>query len=335
MAWLRQLSPLIRTWRMIRHRCLTSTICAFHLGFGLDRAVGDETRLLELSRMADGLAIKREVSGIVRLAQGGDIWLVENRNWNRKFGLLEHMDLVRSCLGFVPAHLYSTLRSLLRLTYYFLSSHNIGTTLVWRVQEPIEGTIEGLSNKGLDVKEMGVNTNDESQYSVIEHLMKYRDGAAIIGPTGNVEYVGTHLMYCNGAAEKIQPDKGTRHTSAKRFSFDREETVVFVVSQDGPVSIYSDGYKITEMATNFGSRISAGLKKLVPEKAHHVDNYTHDVECENCGRNIRIEEVLVLGWRDHETVDCPCCQSPNIYSSMCWSLSARPIKFQLVGVEEQ
>ena len=35
MAELRQGSPLIRTWRMIRHRCLTSTICAFHLGFGL------------------------------------------------------------------------------------------------------------------------------------------------------------------------------------------------------------------------------------------------------------------------------------------------------------
>ena len=42
MAGLRHGSPLIRTWRMIRHRCLTSTICyllsaicAFHLGFGL------------------------------------------------------------------------------------------------------------------------------------------------------------------------------------------------------------------------------------------------------------------------------------------------------------
>ena len=30
-----QRSPLICTWRMIRHRCLPSTICAFHLGFGL------------------------------------------------------------------------------------------------------------------------------------------------------------------------------------------------------------------------------------------------------------------------------------------------------------
>ena len=27
--------PFIRTWWIIWHRCLTSTICAFHLGFGL------------------------------------------------------------------------------------------------------------------------------------------------------------------------------------------------------------------------------------------------------------------------------------------------------------
>ena len=301
----------------------------------LTRAIGDDLRLLELARMADGLAIKREVSGTVRLAQGADLWLVENRNWDRKFGLLEHMDLVQSCLGHMPGQLHSTLWSLLRLAYYFLSSRNIGTTLVWRVREPRERTVEGLSNKGLDVREMGLSTNNESEYSVIEHLLKYRDGAAIIGPTGNIEQVGTHLIYGDDAAEKIQPDGGTRHTSAKRFSFDHDETVVFVVSQDGPVSIYSDGYKVTEMATQLGSRVSAGLKKLVPDKAGDVDNHTIDKKCPNCGRRIRIQEVVVTGWKSHESVVCPCCQSLDLYSSMCWSLSAWPIKFTLDNLESQ
>ena len=240
---------------------------------------------------------------------------------------MEHMDLVQSCLGFMPSQLYSTVLPLLRLTYYFLSSRNIGTTLVWRVREPEERTIEGLSNRGLDVRELGLSTNGESEYSVIEHLLKYRDGAAIIGPTGNVESVGTHLIYGDDAAEKIQSDKGTRHTSAKRFSFEHDETVVFVVSQDGPVSIYSDGYKVTEMATNLGSRVSSGLKKLVPDKAGDVDNHSIDRACLNCGRCIRIQEVVVIGWKSHESINCPCCQSPNLYSSMCWSLSAWPIKF--------
>ena len=299
----------------------------------LTRAIGDDVRLLELARAADGLAIKREISGTVRLAQATDLWLVENRNWNRKFGLLEHMDLVQSCLGHMPGQLHSTLWSLLRLSYYFLSSRNIGTTLVWRIREPGERTVEGLSNKGLDIREMDLSTSNESEYSVIEHLLKYRDGAAVIGPTGNIEQVGTHLIYGDDAAEKIQPDGGTRHTSAKRFSFDHNETVVFVVSQDGPVSIYSDGYKVTEMATNLGHRVASGLKKMVPDKAGHVDNHTIDRICPNCRRHIRIQEVIVLGWKSHESIDCPCCQSVELYSSMCWSLSAWPIKFTLANSE--
>ncbi len=299
----------------------------------LTRAIGDDIRLLELAGMADGLAIKRDVSGTVRIAQGADLWLVENRNWNRKSGILEHMDLVQSCLGHMPGQLHSTLWSLLRLAYYFLSSRNIGTTLVWRVREPRDRTVEGLSNKGLDVREMNLGTNNESEYSAIEHLLKYRDGAAIIGPTGNIEQVGTHLIYGDDAAEEIQPDGGTRHTSARRFSFEHDETVVFVVSQDGPVSIYSDGYKITEMAMNLGSRVASGLKKMVPDKAGHVDNHTIDKKCQNCGRRIRIQEVIVLGWKSHESIDCPCCRTPDLYSSMCWSLSAWPIKFALGNVE--
>lgn len=233
----------------------------------------------------------------------------------------------------MPGQLHSTLWSLLRLAYYFLSSRNIGTTLVWRIREPGERTVEGLSDKGFDVGEMGLRTTNESEYPVIEHLLKYRDGAAIIGPTGNIERVGTHLLYGDDAAEKIQPDGGTRHTSAKRFSFEHGETVVFVVSQDGPVSIYSDGYKVTEMATQLGSRVSAVLKKMVPDKAGDVDNHDIDRKCPNCGRRIRIQEVVVTGWKSHESIDCPCCQSLNLYSSMCWSLSAWPIKFTLDNSE--
>ena len=73
----------------------------------------------------------------------------------------------------MPGQLHSTLWSLLRLAYYFLSSRNIGTTLVWRIRDPRERTVEGLSNKGLDVREMNLGTNDESEYSVIEHLLSW------------------------------------------------------------------------------------------------------------------------------------------------------------------
>ena len=293
----------------------------------LDNAVSDEIRLLELSRLAEGIAIKRDVSGTVRIAQNGDLWLVENRRWECKPPILEHVHLVEECLGSMPANLYGPLHSLLRMTYYILSSRNVGTTLVWRVKGTGQLTLDGLSTTGFDLRDLNLSVNDESALSRIEHLLKYNDGAAIVSPLGTIEYLGAHLFYKEETATKISEEGGTRHTSAKRFSFEHSEAVVFVVSQDGPVSIYSDGYKVTEMAFSLGGQVSASLKKMVPAKSQDVDNHAWNIKCEHCGRRIRIEEVVVLGWKTRETVSCPCCQYPDIYSSMCWSLSARPIKF--------
>ena len=298
-----------------------------------DTAISDDIRLLELSSQTNGIVIKRDQSGVVRIVQDGSLWLIENRSWETKRPLPEHMFLVVECLGLMPSHLYSPLHSLLRLAYYFLSSRNVGTTLVWRIQEPIQRTIQGLSAAGLALGNLNLNINDEAKFPIIEHLLKYHDGAMIIGPTGDIECIGAHLKYGDESVERITADKGTRHTSAKRFSFEHAETVVFVVSQDGPVSIYSDGYKITEMAFDLASHVAAGLKKLVPEKSEDIISHSHNIQCRDCRRQVRIEEVTVVGWKDRETVECPCCNSPDIYSSMCWSLSARPIKFYSVSEE--
>ena len=293
----------------------------------LKEAVSDEMRLLKLSLNAGGIATKRDGSGTVRIAQRGELWRVEDRRWEHKPPFYEHLYLIQQCLGTAPNSLYFPLSSLLRLTYYFLSSRNVGTTLVWRVEGTAKQTLKGLSKQGLDVRDLELTLVDESSYPVIEHLLNHKDGAAIIDPSGTVEHLGAHLMYGDDATKRIPAENGTRHTSAKRFSYDHSETVVFVVSQDGPVSVYSDGYKVTEMFSELASNVSENLKKMVPGKSEDVENYTVDIMCHQCGRCIRVEQVIVLGWKEREKVDCPCCQAKAIYSSMCWSLSAWPVKF--------
>ena len=293
----------------------------------LETAVADEIRLLELADLARGLVIKRDQAGSVRIAQDRNLWLVNNRNWEHKRPVMEHMRLVQQCLGEFPYDLWQPLFSLLRLTYYFLSSHNIGGTLVWRVRGTKQETLKGVSTRGLDLSDLDLNVMDESSYPILEHLLRHNDGATIIGPTGAVEHLGAHLVYGDGTANLIGAEGGTRHTSAKRFAFEHDETVVFVVSQDGPVSIYSDGYKVAEMYSSLASEVSSLLRRLVPAKSEDVYDDILDIQCGNCGRPIRIQAVEVVGWRERVTVDCPCCQAPAIYSSSCWSLSATPIKF--------
>jgi DNA integrity scanning protein DisA with diadenylate cyclase activity len=40
---------------------------------------------------------------------------------------------------------------------------------------------------------------------------------------------------------------GTRHTSAARYTYDCPEALAFVVSTDGPVTVFSDGRRIAEL----------------------------------------------------------------------------------------
>ena len=174
----------------------------------LDNAVSDEIRLLELSRLAKGIAIKRDVSGTVRIAQDGELWLVENRRWECKPPIREHVHLVQECLGSMPANLHRPLRSLLRMTYYILSSRNVGATLVWLVKGTAQLTLDGVFTTGLDLRELNLSVNDESALSRIEHLLKYNDGAAIVSPLGTIEYLGVHLLYKEETATKISEEGG-------------------------------------------------------------------------------------------------------------------------------
>ena len=41
--------------------------------------------------------------------------------------------------------------------------------------------------------------------------------------------------------------KGTRHTSAARHTWDCPDVLAFVVSTDGPVTVFSDGHRIADL----------------------------------------------------------------------------------------
>src|SRR5688500_14178126 len=44
--------------------------------------------------------------------------------------------------------------------------------------------------------------------------------------------------------ELVTDPRGIRHRSARRFTYDHPATVAFVVSEDGPVTVFSDGAPI-------------------------------------------------------------------------------------------
>jgi hypothetical protein len=199
-----------------------------------DVAVADEIRLLTIASHTGGLVIKRENTGLVRLAQRGELYIVEGRHWFKKPHLFDSVQQVESVLGNPPPGLILRLLSLMQLAYYVLSSSNIGATIVWRLDNDFERTMKGISPVGLDVRNFSLSVEDESANAIIQHMLKYLDGAAIVAPGGIMEYIGAHLRYEDVTASRIAAEGGTRHTSAKRFSFEHSEVIVIVVFTGRP-----------------------------------------------------------------------------------------------------
>src|SRR4051812_29319969 len=104
-----------------------------------------------------------------------------------------------------------------------------------------------MPGDGMDLSTLGLNVTKKVQYPALRALLRRHDGAVFVSPSGQILSLGHHLKYSEKATQIILQAGATRHTSAKRFSYDEPRVVIVTVSEDGPVSIFSDGMKVTEL----------------------------------------------------------------------------------------
>jgi DNA integrity scanning protein DisA with diadenylate cyclase activity len=70
----------------------------------------------------------------------------------------------------------------------------------------------------------------------------------VLSHNGHVQSYGCHLSYTDRARGALELAGGTRHTSAKCFSYDEPGTLVITVSEDGPVTVFAHGAKLVRLA---------------------------------------------------------------------------------------
>jgi hypothetical protein len=290
--------------------------------FGLLRhAFGDEYTMLQLSNMVRGIVLQRQQGGLVKIVQGGEVYTIRGRTWSVKRSVSAAYDRIIASLGNIKVPDFGeTIFGLLNICYYSLSPDGIGATLVWCLTDVGE-------RPGADLRPLGISVRDPSSYRLASHILRYQDGASFVLSTGELATTGAHLTYSARAAENVKLTHGTRHTSAARFTFDHSDTMAFVVSQDGLVTVFSDGMNVAELPIEEAAREVDWLKRISPRgKRSDISGCSFTMQCPSCGRYVVIEEVTVLGWKDDEEVDCPICKG-KLYSSMCFSLNAYPIKY--------
>lgn len=283
--------------------------------------------LLELNAQAteQGLAqlvsptvrvVQRTPAGVVKVFTPSFVYVFEHDQWQRKVYSTDAARRLEQVLfpdG--PASAVEVLGEMLSFCLHILSTRHIGATFVWFPMTPTPGDVEGTPPSAV------LHVNHRSSTEPFATLLAAIDGACFIGLTGRVDHIEVKLAPSDRAKDLVTSEGGLRHTSAKRYSFDDPRCIVFVVSQDGPVTVYSDGMSVLQLRGGPGNASSiAGVAR------HDIVGSHRTKTCPRCGKELVIERIHTRHADNAMCIACPVCRHPDLELDNAVVMQAWPQK---------
>jgi DisA bacterial checkpoint controller nucleotide-binding len=201
------------------------------------------------------------------------------------------------------------LQSLLELCVHWLSAGGVGTTLVWYLTDVGR---PGDPGGDRDFERVDLSRSLEGpalsaaryeHFAPLLSALGQMDRAAVVLRDGSVARFGVALAPTDGAAALVGATGGTRHTSARRFSFDEPRALVFVVSEDGPVTVFSDG---ATAAVVRADPCRTGFRLNLLQSADPAGERT--IRCPRCKKLLLVDEIRFERWQGGpERLPCPVC----------------------------
>jgi DNA integrity scanning protein DisA with diadenylate cyclase activity len=206
----------------------------------------------------DGVIICNDAHGVVRIVTDSSVTLVEGRRWIKKDLVYEAAEDIAQV---VPAADARVVRRLLEVAHHNFSASRVGATLVYLLTDaPDAGH---WRDQGIDVSGLGLTVLDEAEEPLLLHQARYRDGALAVARDGRLLAVNVILRPTRASERAVPAIKGTRHTSAARHTYDCPDVIAFVVSTDGPVTVFSDGQRIADLKRDARSKTPAAIEALI------------------------------------------------------------------------
>jgi hypothetical protein len=199
-----------------------------------------ESSAVHLTAATGALVVQRLGQGWVRMSTPDGVAIWDGIHWATK--PLSH-ELVARVAPHVPAGGDPVvLANLMELCTHWLAAGRVGATLVWRT----DGDPHELDRLGLQasVAIPQLDLRRRSHFAALLNALSQYDRAALVDDSGQVRTVGVHLRSSEASRRDIPPYRGTRHTSALRFSAECDTTLTFVVSSNGSLSVFFRGERL-------------------------------------------------------------------------------------------
>lgn len=279
----------------------------------LDESYSNEKKLIQNFPISGGIIAHRNRHGVSKFYMGDSFWIHEQRNWSYRPNIKKASSNISHCFENLDKKI---MNQILEFSFYLLSpSPKTGAILIWHARNGI--------NHQTELRKMDLNLMDDTKKKLIFHLLSQTDGATMIDQDGKVIEYGIHLHNSRTSTSIIQEFKGSRHTTSKRASYDMEGTVVFTVSEDGPVSIFINGVNITDLDVKTAHRMSRELLKKQPELSGSLTANSFIKLCDHCKRTSMIEEVMINNLNNSTAVFCPTCDK-TLHRSKGKIVNCRP-----------
>ena len=205
-----------------------------------DRSAGSERDVVILAAAAGGTVVQRHPAGVVRAV--GEFGVVRRDvvGWHHEPPFPLWLDGIPGCRR--DGEL-TVLGRVLDFAVHDLGSRGVGATLVVHPT----GELSARHERRLPVPPE-LRIDRPYDLAPLRHALAQTDGATVFDRSGTLRNMGVHLVPSREAEAEVRAMRGTRHTSAARYSYDDPEAVVIVVSHDGPVTVIRAGEAIGHSA---------------------------------------------------------------------------------------
>ena len=199
-----------------------------------DRPAGSERDLVVLAEALGRRhrAAPSERRGSDRRGFGVMRW--NGLTWSHEKLVSAWFDLVSACKPYADGKLLETL---LEFAVHDLGARGIGATLVHQPDLQLESSFEHRLPPP-----PALQICRAADLAPLRHALAQVDGASLFDSEGTLCAIGVRLIPSAHAEMTIAPFRGTRHTSARRYSADDPGATVIVVSEDGPVTVMRAGH---------------------------------------------------------------------------------------------
>jgi hypothetical protein len=203
-----------------------------------DRPVQYEAELVRLQELTGARIVQRTaVYGQVRLFADRRVIAWDGQSWTDRPTAGALLATLRGC---APDLDPAVAHGMLDLAVHWLSPARVGATIVVHEQD-FQWSSMDVATK-FHAPQLSIT--NRQHFPALYASLQQHDLATLVRGDGSVMYLGVGLRSSAEAERAVDSDRGMRHRSAQRFSYDHPSTTIAVVSDNGPVTIFREGRAI-------------------------------------------------------------------------------------------